>query len=33
LGDRLGVPMPHTRTVYSCTRLLEATRMAAAKGV
>jgi len=33
LGDRLGVPMPHTRTVYSCTRLLEATRKAAAKGV
>jgi 2-dehydropantoate 2-reductase len=22
LGDRLGVPMPHTRTVYACTRLL-----------
>ena len=26
LGDRLGVPMPHTRTVYACTRLLEATK-------
>jgi 2-dehydropantoate 2-reductase len=24
LGDRLGVPMPHTRTVYACTRLLDA---------
>lgn len=23
LGDRLGVPMPHTRTVYACTKLLE----------
>jgi 2-dehydropantoate 2-reductase len=22
LGERLGVPMPHTRTVYACTRLL-----------
>ena len=25
LGDRLGVPMPHTRTVYACTKLLQAT--------
>ena len=24
LGERLGVPMPHTRTVYACARLLEA---------
>lgn len=24
LGQRLGVPMPHTRTVYACTRLLGA---------
>ena len=23
LGDRMGVPMPHTRTVYACTKLLE----------
>jgi 2-dehydropantoate 2-reductase len=23
LGDRCGVPMPHTRTVYSCAKLLE----------
>jgi 2-dehydropantoate 2-reductase len=22
LGERLGVPMPHTRTVYSCAKLL-----------
>src|SRR6266404_2396328 len=22
LGERLGIPMPHTRTVYACTRLL-----------
>jgi 2-dehydropantoate 2-reductase len=22
LGERLGIPMPHTRTVYSCTKLL-----------
>jgi 2-dehydropantoate 2-reductase len=26
LGERLGVPMPHTRTVYACARLLEAAR-------
>jgi 2-dehydropantoate 2-reductase len=26
LGDRLGVPMPHTKTVYACTRLLENTK-------
>lgn len=23
LGDKLGVPMPHTRSVYACTKLLE----------
>jgi 2-dehydropantoate 2-reductase len=22
LGERFGIPMPHTRTVYACTRLL-----------
>jgi 2-dehydropantoate 2-reductase len=27
LGDKLGVPMPHTRTVYASTKLLEATLM------
>jgi 2-dehydropantoate 2-reductase len=26
LGDRLGVPMPATRTVYACTKLLDANR-------
>ena len=25
LGERLGVPMPHTRAVYACTRLREST--------
>ena len=25
LGERLGVPMPHTRTVYACTKLLDRT--------
>ena len=25
LGERLGVAMPHTRTIYACTKLLEAT--------
>jgi 2-dehydropantoate 2-reductase len=30
LGERLGVPMPHTKTVYACTRLLEATKGIAA---
>jgi 2-dehydropantoate 2-reductase len=25
IGERLGVPMPHTRTVYVCTKLLEKT--------
>jgi len=25
LGERLGIAMPHTRTVYACARLLEAT--------
>jgi 2-dehydropantoate 2-reductase len=28
LGRRLGVDMPHTRTVYACTQLLEATSAA-----
>ena len=23
LGERLGVPMPHTRSVYACTKLLD----------
>ena len=23
LGDRVGIPMPYTRTVYACTRLLD----------
>lgn len=26
LGERLGIDMPHTRSVYACTKLLEATR-------
>ena len=30
LGERLGIPMPHTRSVYSCTQLLAARRAAAA---
>jgi 2-dehydropantoate 2-reductase len=25
LGERLGVPMPHTRSIYACTKLLAAT--------
>ena len=25
LGERLGVPMPHTEAVYACTKLLETT--------
>jgi 2-dehydropantoate 2-reductase len=28
LGERLGVAMPHTRTVYACASLLDATRAA-----
>ena len=28
LGERLDVPMPHTRTVYACTKLLAQTRAA-----
>jgi 2-dehydropantoate 2-reductase len=28
LGERLGIDMPYTRTVYACTKLLEATRAA-----
>ncbi len=27
LGERLGVPMPHTRTVYACTKMLDSTLM------
>jgi len=26
LGERLGIPMPHTRAVYACTKLLERQR-------
>jgi len=26
MGDRLGVPMPHTRAVYACTKLLDKIR-------
>jgi len=26
LGEKLGLPMPHTRTLYSCARLLEQVR-------
>ncbi len=28
LGERLNVPMPHTRAVYACTKLLAHTRAA-----
>ena len=28
MGDRLGVPMPHTRAVYACTKLLDKLRRA-----
>ena len=28
LGERLGIDMPHTRTVYACVRLLEETSAA-----
>jgi 2-dehydropantoate 2-reductase len=28
LGERLGVAMPHTRTIYACTRLLQSTAAA-----
>jgi 2-dehydropantoate 2-reductase len=30
LGERVGVPMPHTRTVYGCTKLLSQCRQASA---
>jgi len=30
LGERVGVPMPHTRTVYGCTKLLSQRRKASA---
>ena len=26
LGEKLGLPMPHTRTLYSCTKLLSYVR-------
>ena len=29
LGERLGIDMPHTRTVYACAKLLEAANSAA----
>jgi 2-dehydropantoate 2-reductase len=29
LGERLGIPMPHTHSVYSCTKLLAERRAAA----
>jgi ketopantoate reductase len=28
LGEQLGIDMPFTRTVYACTRLLEASHAA-----
>ena len=31
LGERLGIPMPHTRSVYSCTQLLASRRAAAGR--
>ena len=31
LGERLGVPMPHTATVYACTKLLAQCRPASAR--
>lgn len=30
LGERVGVPMPHTQTVYACTKLLSQRRQASA---
>ena len=32
LGEKLAVPMPYTRTVYSCTKLLAARQSAAERG-
>jgi 2-dehydropantoate 2-reductase len=29
LGERLNIPMPHTRSVYACTKLLAQIRAAA----
>jgi len=29
LGEKLGIPMPHTRTVYACVKLLETNVTAA----
>jgi 2-dehydropantoate 2-reductase len=31
LGERLGIDMPYTRTVYGCAKLLEAARCTGAK--
>jgi len=31
VGERIGLPMPHTRTVYACTKLLAERRSAAAQ--
>jgi len=31
LGERLGIEMPHTRTIYACTKLLDATLAARRK--
>jgi len=28
LGDKLGVPMPHTRSVFACARLLNEVSLA-----
>jgi 2-dehydropantoate 2-reductase len=33
LGDRLGIPMPHTRTVYACARLLDPQSRRAGRAV
>lgn len=32
VGERVGVPMPHTRTVYSCAKLLAQSRESASAG-
>jgi 2-dehydropantoate 2-reductase len=31
LGERMGIPMPHTQAVYACTKLLSERRDASAK--
>ena len=33
VGERIGLPMPHTRSVYACTRLLAERRSAAARKI